>query len=178
MNVIPISSWSAFSSIWSALRSLASRAPSGSSRSSTDGFSTRDRASATRCCWPPESWVGLRFSIPLNCTNSRARPILPRGGVLAQVLVLQAEPDVLLHREVGEQGIALEDGVHRPFVRGCRRHVDPVDHDRPGVGSLEPGDQPERGGLPAARRPEQREELAIVDPEIDVVDRGDIAESS
>ena len=30
-------------------------APSGSSSSSTAGLKTRARASATRCCWPPES---------------------------------------------------------------------------------------------------------------------------
>ena len=38
MNVMPTSSWIAFSSIWSALRSFASRAPRGSSSKSTAGF--------------------------------------------------------------------------------------------------------------------------------------------
>ena len=41
------------------LRSFASRAPSGSSSSSTAGSSTSARASATRCCWPPEICAGL-----------------------------------------------------------------------------------------------------------------------
>ena len=35
-----------------------SRLPVGSSSSSTLGFMTSARATATRCCWPPESCVG------------------------------------------------------------------------------------------------------------------------
>ena len=47
-----------FSSACSDFFSLASRALIGSSRSSTLGRETRARASATRCCSPPESWAG------------------------------------------------------------------------------------------------------------------------
>ena len=36
-----------------------SRLPVGSSASSTEGRLTRARAIATRCCWPPESWLGM-----------------------------------------------------------------------------------------------------------------------
>ena len=61
-NVIPTSDWMRLSSTWSWRRSLRSSAPSGSSRSSTLGRFARARASATRCCWPPDSWLGLRFS--------------------------------------------------------------------------------------------------------------------
>ncbi len=62
MNVMPTSRWMLLSSIWRPLRSLRSSAPSGSSSSSTAGRLTSARASATRCCWPPESWRGLRFA--------------------------------------------------------------------------------------------------------------------
>ena len=41
-----------------AARVWASSADSGSSSSSTCGSIARARASATRCCWPPESWCG------------------------------------------------------------------------------------------------------------------------
>ena len=45
----------AISSSCIALRSFRSSAPSGSSSRSTAGWLTSARASATRCCWPPES---------------------------------------------------------------------------------------------------------------------------
>ena len=41
-----------------AARTLASSADSGSSSSSTSGWMASARASATRCCWPPDSWCG------------------------------------------------------------------------------------------------------------------------
>ncbi len=43
-------------------RSFLSSAPSGSSSSSSFGRLTSERASATRCRWPPESWCGLRLA--------------------------------------------------------------------------------------------------------------------
>ena len=54
--VVPTSSWTRRISSRSCTRTFASRADSGSSSSSTDGSTARARASATRCCWPPESW--------------------------------------------------------------------------------------------------------------------------
>ena len=56
------------------LRSFRSRAPSGSSSRSTRGLLTSARARATRCCWPPESCRGLRFSKPPSCTSSSDFP--------------------------------------------------------------------------------------------------------
>jgi hypothetical protein len=41
---------------------------------------------------------------------------------------------------------------------------------------LETRDQPEARGLARTGRPEQREELAVADVEVDAVDRGDAAE--
>ena len=41
---------------------------------------------------------------------------------------------------------------------------------------LEAGEHPQQRGLAAARRPEQREELALVDVERQVVDGGEVAE--
>ena len=61
---MPTSCWMRFSSSCISLRSFRSSAPSGSSSSSTRGRLTSARASATRCCWPPESWRGLRLLEP------------------------------------------------------------------------------------------------------------------
>ena len=75
-NVRPTSVWIRLSSICIWRRSLRSRAPSGSSSSSTAGRLTIARASATRCCWPPESWAGLRraSSAELDQLERLARP--------------------------------------------------------------------------------------------------------
>ena len=60
--VMPRLRWMRRISVRMLSRSLASRLESGSSISSTLGSITRARARATRCCCPPESWLGARFS--------------------------------------------------------------------------------------------------------------------
>jgi hypothetical protein len=52
--VVPSVRWIWRNSICMPSRSLASRLDSGSSSSSTLGRITSARASATRCCWPPD----------------------------------------------------------------------------------------------------------------------------
>ena len=47
---------------------------------------------------------------------------------------------------------------------------------RPPSDLLEPGEAAEQGRLAAARRPEQDDEVAVGDLEVDVVDRGELAE--
>ena len=42
----------------------------GSSRRSTSGFNSSERAIAIRCCCPPDSWFGYLFSIPVILTRS------------------------------------------------------------------------------------------------------------
>ncbi len=74
MNVIPTRSCSALSSTLSERRSLASSAPSGSSSSSAAGFSTSARASAIRCCWPPDSCDGRREENDAMSTSASASP--------------------------------------------------------------------------------------------------------
>ena len=58
------------SSICMRSRRLASSAPSGSSSSTSLGCITSERASATRCFWPPEICSGLRSSRPARPTIS------------------------------------------------------------------------------------------------------------
>src|SRR5581483_4392516 len=84
---------------------------------------------------------------------------LPPGLLLGHVLVAEPEPDVLLDREVREQRVVLEHRVHVSLVRRDLGHVDAVEQDLSLVGPLEPGDEPERGGLAASGGREGREEL-------------------
>ena len=51
---------------------LLSRFPVGSSASSRAGRVTSARATATRCCWPPESWSGRRSSRPARPTSANS----------------------------------------------------------------------------------------------------------
>ena len=67
-----------FSSICISWRSLRSSAPSGSSSSSTSGWLTIARASATRWRCPPESWTGLPLAEALEL-DERER-LLPHGA--------------------------------------------------------------------------------------------------
>ena len=62
--VIPIARIARFNSRRVFSRSVGSRFESGSSSSSTRGDGASARASATRCCWPPEISVTLRPSKP------------------------------------------------------------------------------------------------------------------
>ena len=49
---------------------------------------------------------------------------------------------------------------------------------RPAVGRLEAGQHAQERGLAAAGRAQQREELALVDVEADIVDRVDVADTA
>src|SRR5690606_36456658 len=84
---------------------------------------------------------------------------------------LQAEGDVLRHRHVREERIVLEHHAEVALLR--RQHIDalPVDPDRP-VGEREQAREAvERRGLAAARRPEQGDELARPDRQVEVGQR-------
>ena len=81
----------------------------------------------------------------------------------------QAEGDVLEHIEVGEQGVALEHGVDGPLVG--RDRIDPhaVKKNIPGGGLLKTADNSKRGRLAAPTGTQQREELLVIDIQVDVV---------
>src|ERR1019366_2305562 len=62
-----------------------SRLPVGSSARMTRGFVTSARAMATRCCWPPESWLGM-------CPLRDASPTCPRDSVARALRSLARTP--------------------------------------------------------------------------------------
>ncbi len=118
-NVIPTSVWMRLSSSCIARRSFRSRAPSGSSSSSTSGLLISARASATRCCWPPDSCAGFlrRLWLQLHQLQHLADLSLHVGDTAP----LEAERDVLGDVEVREQCVVLEDGVDRVACTASRR---------------------------------------------------------
>jgi hypothetical protein len=96
---------------------------------------------------------------------------------LVHLLALEPERDVLLDAPVREQRVALEDGVRRALEGREARHVVAVEQDAALGGLLEARDHAQRGGLPAPRRPEHREELAARDVEIHLAHGCEVAEA-
>jgi hypothetical protein len=89
---------------------------------------------------------------------------------LGQAFALQAEGDVLPHREVREQRVALEHHVDRPLVGRQVRPGPAVQHDAARGRRLEARQHAQQRALAAARRAQQREDLALGDVQADVVD--------
>ena len=56
---------------------------------STAGSITRARASATRCCCPPEISAGFRFSTPSSPTNARTAAALSRRSFFETLRILK-----------------------------------------------------------------------------------------
>ncbi len=79
------------------------------------------------------------------------------------------------HAHVREQRIVLKDGVDIAVVRRQLADVVSTEKHGTGRGQFESGDHSQHRGLAATRGAEQREELALVDFEVDVVDGDDIA---
>ena len=151
-------------------RSFASRFESGSSIRKAFGSRTIARPIATRCRCPPESAAGWRSSSWSRPSSSAAR-LDPLGDLaLRRPAHLEPVAEVLAHRHVRVERVALEDHRH---VAGARRqigHVALTDRDRSPGRLLEAGDHPQQRRLAAARRPDEHEELAAADGQRDVVD--------
>jgi hypothetical protein len=138
------------------------------------GSETSARAIATRCCWPPDSSLGLwpaRSDRPTSCSAMRARGAL--GA--AQRGQQQRQLDVLLRRQHRHQVVALEDEADVLGAPGGQRVRCPARRcagrrrELAGAGRVEAADQVEQGGLARARRPHQRDEVALGDVQVDAV---------
>ena len=92
---------------------------------------------------------------------------------LRDLLDLERVGDVVDDGHVRVERVVLEDHGDVAGARGQPRHVSVADHDRAGGRRLEPGERPQQRRLPAARRTEEREELAVLDLDVELVDRPD-----
>jgi hypothetical protein len=77
---------------------------------------------------------------------------------------------------VREQQEVLEHHADPPPIGRQVGDILAADQDGAGIGLLQPGDDPKQGRLARAGGSEQGEELALLDPQIDPVDRADGAE--
>ena len=128
------------------------------------------RPMATRWLWPPDSWLGRRFS---RCSICRISAALATRAVdlgLGRAQVLEAEAQVLLDAHMRVERVGLEH--HRHAARRRQQVVAAlaVDVDLAGADLLEAGDHPQQRGLAAAGRADEDGEGAVVDREVDAVD--------
>ena len=72
---------------------------------------------------------------------------------------------------VREEGVVLEDHRHVAVAGRQVGHVAVADATLPPVAVLQPGDRAQQGGLAAAGRAEQGEELAVGDRQVERVER-------
>ena len=115
-----------------------------------------------RAGWRSSSGVDLQHRRPPRRRRARSR----RASARPQ---LQPEGHVLEHRHVRVERVGLEH--HGDAALGRRQSVDALaaDADLAGGDVLEPGDQAQQRGLAAAGRPDEDDELAVGDVEVDAV---------
>ena len=90
----------------------------------------------------------------------------------------QPEGDVLAHGHVRERRVVLEHEPDATLLRPARAVTSsPSISTGPGVGRLEPGDDPQQRRLARAARAQQRRQRPLGDLERDVVERGEVAEA-
>ena len=91
--------------------------------------------------------------------------------LLVHPLEGESEGDVVKHRHLGVEGVALEHHGHLPLPGAQLVGPLAVDEELPVGDVLQPGDHPQRGGFPAAGRPDKNDELPLVNLQVEVVHR-------
>src|SRR5438105_1976035 len=153
-----------------------SRLPVGSSARMTAGSLTSARAMATRCCWPPDSWLGWwcsRSARPTAPSRARPRATLARRDSAVE----ERQLDVLERARPGEQVEHLE---HEADLRVAHvgqlvareaRDVLAVEPVAAGRRAIEAAEQVHEGGLAGARRAHDGHEFAGLDRHGDAAQR-------
>ena len=117
-------------------------------------------------------------AVPRQAHQRRASPPRARPPRRAETpRTRSGKGHVLADRQVRKERVVLEHHADLAAMGRQPGHVHAVDPDRAGVGRLEPGDQVQGGRLAAARGAEERQELARLDRERQLVDRRHGAES-
>ena len=136
---------------------IGARPSVGSSSSRTFGLRTRARAIASICCSPPESWL------PRCARRSVSRGKQPVHAIHRPWTRPRDRGQVLLHRERLEDVALLRhpaDAGDRARLRGRRRQVAAVEHDRSGEAPRDPHDRVHERRLAGAVAPEHRQRFA------------------
>ena len=82
-----------------------------------------------------------------------------------------------MDRHVGKEGVVLEHHADVSLLGIQSHHIGGIKQDVTGRRRLEAGDAAQRGSLAAAARPEKRDQLVIVDFQVDGIDGRNVAET-
>ncbi len=165
-KVIPTSRWMPLSSTCICLRSLRSSAPERLVEQQHRG-PVHERPRQRHALLLPARQLARLGPLPPAQLHQLQRLGHARADLVPVHLpALEPEGHVVLHVQVLEQRVALEDRVHVSPVGRHRLHRLALEEDAALGGLLEPGHHPQRGGLAAAGRAEQREELALLHLEV------------
>ena len=172
ITVLPLIAQIRSSSLFSRSRVISSSAPKGSSISSSAGEKLSARAIDTRCCIPPESCHGWCPSNPWSSTSASSSSTRCWRFALVPPAKLEGKRDVLRDRPPVVQDGVLEDDPVVAVAASPTRAL-PVDDDLARRGVDQVADDAQERRLPAAGRPDEGDELAGEDVEIDRLQRRD-----
>ncbi len=128
---------------------------------------TRARASATRCCCPPESADGFAAARSARPTRASHSAACARASGTRDASTPETERHVLEHGQVGKEEVVLEDDPHAARLGrdedAGRRIVDrrTIDDDPTGVDRDESGERAQQRRLARAVRAEHRDGLPV-----------------
>src|ERR1700731_3403067 len=98
------------------------------------------------------------------------------GGTFPPRQHAHAKRDVLEHRHVPKQRVMLEHKTDLALADADRAGVLAMEQHLAGVRSLQPRDYPQQRRLARSRKPQQRDQLAGFDMQVDIVNRDEVAE--
>ena len=157
-----------------------SRLPVGSSASSTAGWLMSARASATRCCCPPESWLGVLCSAVRQADAGQhlaAAVVSFLRGQRRGRAVKQRQHDILQRAGAGQQIEVLEHEADAPAADvgqlrfGQMRHVAALKDVLAAGRPVEAADDVHQGRLARPGRSHDGDEFAAIDGNADPLQR-------
>ena len=175
MNIRPSWRWRLRSSTRMRSWSSRSRSPSGSSSSSAFGLVTSTRASATRCCWPPESARGLRAASSVRPTMSSASIARLRRSSFGSSSIFSPKETLSSTLRCGKSAKCWNTVVVGRLCGGRSTSDCPSRTMSPPVGYSCPPIIRSVVVFPQPDGPEQHDVLAVIDMQVDVVDGDDAA---
>ena len=121
--------------------------------------------------------LGRALVGPLGQADERQQLVDALAGLgLGALADRQPEGDVVADGHVGERRVVLKDEADPPLLRADVADVVAVDADRPAIGDLESGDDPQKRGLARSGGAEQRGQRALGHLQRDVLKSGEVAE--
>ena len=172
-TVLSSSRCSRMSSCCRSARTMGSTAPNGSSMSRMFGSAASPRATPTRCCWPPDSWLGYRLaSDAIQPDGVEQLERLLAGLLLGHSAENRHGRDVVDHPEVRHEAGVLHDVADAAPQRDGIPLEDAlaIDLDLAAGGLHHPVDHAQQSRLAAARRADEHGGPVRGDDEAEVLD--------